>query len=277
MYGLRKVLSQWLSSFNPCFRGTCSWWKLSDVCERTQRGFQSLFSWNLLLMLDVVQGPAASIGFQSLFSWNLLLMSRWNQPPKTRISSFNPCFRGTCSWCELETAIRAAVSVFQSLFSWNLLLMSNWHCKKTRHYKFQSLFSWNLLLMSIGSICSWAYVLFQSLFSWNLLLMWKLISGPARCWMVSILVFVELALDGNDRLYTWGWHRVSILVFVELALDDRIHFIHVCNDSLFQSLFSWNLLLMVSRFIWMRFGLDVSILVFVELALDGIPMLTACW
>ena len=37
------------------------------------------------------------IGFQSLFSWNLLLMSYIRPHSGPSPSSFNPCFRGTCS------------------------------------------------------------------------------------------------------------------------------------------------------------------------------------
>ncbi len=62
---------------------------------------------------------------------------------------------------------------------------------------------------------------------------------------VSILVFVELALD--ERLQAnRGRERVivSILVFVELALDVDHQPIHPFRESEFQSLFSWNLLLM---------------------------------
>ena len=36
---------------------------------------------------------------------------------------------------------------------------------------------------------------------------------------VSILVFVELALDGYSTIYQYYKFLVSILVFVELALD----------------------------------------------------------
>jgi len=63
---------------------------------------------------------------------------------------------------------------------------------------------------------------FQSLFSWNLLLMalWTRQKPPKR---VSILVFVELALDGWQVKH----HNVVIVWF--------------------QSLFSWNLLLMLQR------------------------------
>ena len=42
---------------------------------------------------------------------------------------------------------------------------------------------------------------------------------PTRDPNVSILVFVELALDGQRHLPLQPAHTVSILVFVELALD----------------------------------------------------------
>ena len=63
---------------------------------------------------------------------------------------------------------------------------------------------------------------------------------------VSILVFVELALDaclGHRGQASW---MVSILVFVELALDEYASRRDL-TMSRFQSLFSWNLLLMVCR------------------------------
>ena len=63
---------------------------------------------------------------------------------------------------------------------------------------------------------------------------------------------------------------VSILVFVELALDVG-YMERTSRRHKFQSLFSWNLLLMVAppgRH-WLS-GSPVSILVFVELALDAI-------
>jgi len=61
---------------------------------------------------------------------------------------------------------------------------------------------------------------FQSLFSWNLLLM-----GHGRASTRNSIVLV------------------SILVFVELALDAGIGN-RICDVGQFQSLFSWNLLLM---------------------------------
>ena len=46
-----------------------------------------------------------------------------------------------------------------------------------------------------------------------------------RCMEVSILVFVELALDGGFSLLQGHSGNVSILVFVELALDERLFFV----------------------------------------------------
>ncbi len=85
-------------------------------------GFQSLFSWNLLLMFDKVLDLKSLMAFQSLFSWNLLLMFGMSNHSREglwvsilvfvelaldaggyrrhrykRARRFNPCFRGTCS------------------------------------------------------------------------------------------------------------------------------------------------------------------------------------
>ena len=94
--------------------------------------------------------------------------------------------------------------------------------------------------------------MFQSLFSWNLLLMARHSEYDQMGRHVSILVFVELALDDifvdsrGSELY------VSILVFVELALD---------VGTLKRSCSS---------------GTPVSILVFVELALDDMLNWRVC-
>ena len=62
---------------------------------------------------------------------------------------------------------------------------------------------------------------------------------------VSILVFVELALDAGVSRVGHQVCRVSILVFVELALDDQRQLLLHLLGVEFQSLFSWNLLLML--------------------------------
>ena len=81
---------------------------------------------------------------------------------------------------------------------------------------------------------------------------------------------MELALDGyEEEVSQLQQYLVSILVFVELALDEvpRDHWL--CLLDLFQSLFSWNLLLMRERRDVSLCTAVVSILVFVELALDA--------
>ncbi len=89
-------------------------------------------------------------------------------------------------------------------------------------------------------------VMFQSLFLWN----WRSNEAPARftdvrLWCVSILVFVELALERNRGARCRIDGVVSILVFVELALERNG--LPRCPKSL-----------------------GVSILVFVELALERV-------
>ncbi len=161
--------------FNPCFRGTCSWWF-------------------------------------DMFT------------PFTHQIGFNPCFRGTCSWCieegDLEN-LRIEVSILVFV---------------------------ELALDVDDNFLHWLlHLTFQSLFSWNLLLMGNISTLKSPIFIVSILVFVELALDalpprhGKSQIICFNpcfrgtcswWHsryhfqnrelQVSILVFVELALDGKI-------------------------------------------------------
>ena len=71
---------------------------------------------------------------------------------------------------------------------------------------------------------SWAFIGFQSLFSWNLLLMGAGSGQFDGKEDVSILVFVELALDvAFCHIHSLLRKMVSILVFVELALDGKAH------------------------------------------------------
>ncbi len=63
---------------------------------------------------------------------------------------------------------------------------------------------------------------------------------------VSILVFVELALDVLSSRPSQPRAQVSILVFVELALDVAAKNSEWVTTK-FQSLFSWNLLLMSGK------------------------------
>ena len=65
--------------------------------------------------------------------------------------------------------------------------------------------------------------------------------------IVSILVFVELALDDYQYGHRRSPAQVSILVFVELALDAGADQLKQIVGRMFQSLFSWNLLLMTGQ------------------------------
>ena len=162
-------------------------------------------------------------GFQSLFSWNLLLMTARPKDPAIRRSGFNPCFRGTCSWWQPRMKI----------------FLRNW---RSFNPCFRGTCSWCPFAAMMADLTQ----LFQSLFSWNLLLMHRQLSHGRPRGGVSILVFVELALDGCEMRY------MRIL------------------RQMFQSLFSWNLLLMREGRRCCQEYQAVSILVFVELALDDL-------
>ena len=255
--------------FNPCFRGTCSWWTENFDYDFLKLEFQSLFSWNLLLMGRMVLWWPWIDMFQSLFSWNLLLMSADISYRVRGCQGFNPCFRGTCSWCLASSSIHMFGMGFQSLFSWNLLLMIagvRYIGVVTNSFNpcFRGTCSWCLVSCSSTSISSVSILVFvelaldvytddykftgilkfQSLFSWNLLLMWRETRRSTKQERVSILVFVELALDGWFLVGRLPLRCVSILVFVELALDVLPIEEYDLSLILFQSLFSWNLLLM---------------------------------
>ena len=112
-------------------------------------------------------------------------------------------------------------------------------------YSFQSLFSWNLLLMSAAyDLSASTGALFQSLFSWNLLLMSSTCLARPEQGQVSILVFVELALDGRTE------HRLYRLKEFQSLFSWNLLLMCGASDGpdpevlQFQSLFSWNLLLM---------------------------------
>ncbi len=86
---------------------------------------------------------------------------------------------------------------------------------------FQSLFSWNLPLNRYNRMLQCvAERWFQSLFSWNLPLN-SIEPSHVFGTAVSILVFVELALEYCNQRIDADSILVSILVFVELALEFR--------------------------------------------------------
>ena len=110
--------------------------------------------------------------------------------------------------------------------------------------------------------------MFQSLFSWNSLLNPTLLHPCPGLHPVSILVFVELALEQHAAIRPLVWKTVSILVFVELALEHDYRREDQHQIRWFQSLFSWNSLLNRKNRAHSSTTGPVSILVFVELALE---------
>ncbi len=126
------------SSFNPCFRGTCSWWRPSQE-RRRSLSFQSLFSWNLLLMHLGFPPPSHSWCFNpcfvelaldgavALLYWlcggvsilvfvELALDANSLRIASSSPISFNPCFRGTCSWCFLSACPQDMLPSFILVF-----------------------------------------------------------------------------------------------------------------------------------------------------------------
>ena len=62
--------------------------------------------------------------FQSLFSWNLLLMKNQEEPHRLHIQKFQSLFSWNLLLMDALTMLYLIEYAFQSLFSWNLLLMS---------------------------------------------------------------------------------------------------------------------------------------------------------
>ena len=202
-----------------------------------------------------------------MFSWNLLsnAAARCEHRTPTRVSilvfvelalelgfdrasaeedlRFNPCFRGTCSRTPfLETMLRFLFR-FQSLFSWNLLSNSapaevislktcfnpcfRGTCSRTENFVLGICLGPRSFNPCFRGTCS------------------RTVRVAFFCSMgfgVSILVFVELALELHVVATFELTSRVSILVFVELALEQEKVYEGQIRITEFQSLFSWNLL-----------------------------------
>ncbi len=194
------------------------------------------------------------MGFQSLFSWNLPSKIRLDAVFHSALHGFNPCFLGTCPRSKICKMHVPVVLLFQSLFSWNL--PSKPSCE-----------------VAIGI---W-HEMFQSLFSWNLPSKAIYCAGLTVNSSVSILVFLELALEVEFAFTIQDFHFVSILVFLELALEAAKEGREQKKPSWFQSLFSWNLPSKLTLGDRISFLIYVSILVFLELALEvSVPIITAC-
>ena len=86
-----------------------------------QKGFQSLFYWNLLSYTLHYAACVYVNEFQSLFYWNLLSYQNGEHLGRQKEISFNPCFTGTSSHTLSQPGRFRNNSQFQSLFYWNLL------------------------------------------------------------------------------------------------------------------------------------------------------------
>ena len=242
----QDVINPASASFNPCFRGTCSWCLIEE--RRADEEVEVSILVFVELALDVYRIRMKSF----------------------RSTSFNPCFRGTCSWCVAQPLPYKVIRSFNPCFRGTCSWWVNGAREATAPAGFNPCFR---------GTCSW----------------WRSDSRQDYRRIVSILVFVELALDAYRHYGCRLEFVVSILVFVELALDGRGSrmrnlprfgfnpcFRGTCSWCLvsshnwrrrkqFQSLFSWNLLLMPATEYTAFPKLIVSILVFVELALDADP------
>ena len=247
------IVFSWLSKchqgFNPCFRGTCSWciFAVRECCHHRQ--FQSLFSWNLLLMAIVALGLASFERFNPCFRGTCSWWVEIDLPGGKSMRSFNPCFRGTCSWWVPGRYDRVLLrwcfnSVFVELALDDHAGLELIEANVSFNPCFRGTCSWWIEHQAERFFCP----LFQSLFSWNLLLMLRWRHTYNCPGSVSILVFVELALDAGRisgiSLYPLGRFNPCFRGTCSWWLQSSLI---LCGSSLFQSLFSWNLLLMPMR------------------------------
>ena len=94
--------------------------------------------------------------------------------------------------------------------------------------------------------------------------------------LVSILVFMEVALDRGSVPYHYRVYSVSILVFMEVALDPYRYLISGERNECFNPCFhgSSSRSKVICTVLWSCF--EVSILVFMEVALDHIHRTPVC-
>ena len=206
-----------MTSFNPCFRGCRSGTRTREHPAVLVARFQSLFSLDVALEQTPKKDIAEVNMFQSLFSW----MSLWNiyywychrtilivsilvfvdvalerdegvDEAKGYRLGFNPCFRGCRSGTIMSILNDEGGIVFQSLFSW----MSLWNT-------------------AVGIVCFKPWFKFQSLFSW-----------------MSLWNIIDIIPRTQNSL-------VSILVFVDVALEPYSEDSETRTGYMFQSLFSW--------------------------------------
>ncbi len=153
-----------------------------------------MFSWNLPSESIPSSATTFPLSFQSLFSWNLP-SERITRPGRiTGPLGFNPCFLGTCPQSMKPLSFEFDLFRFQSLFSWNLPSESKSSAISQRDAGFNPCFLGTCpqsVLMQTDLI---EEERFQSLFSWNLPSEKPSQNSDVEAAIVSILVFLELAL-----------------------------------------------------------------------------------
>ena len=124
------------SCFNPCFRGTCSWWMETSTQEVPKASVSILVFVELALDGRIWASLANNEYVSILVFVELALDERLPRMALWSGMGFNPCFRGTCSWWEGRRAecahgCRVSILVFVELaldeiFQWGTQTMA-WH------------------------------------------------------------------------------------------------------------------------------------------------------
>ena len=136
------------SSFNPCYRGSCSSTSAPGIYHSCSFiSFQSLLSWILLVDSNLGCGGYGGVGVSILVivdlarrlitDTNFLLLSSMvsilvivdlaRRPSPISQDTilhegFNPCYRGSCSSTTIQDIYWLPDELFQSLLSWILLV-----------------------------------------------------------------------------------------------------------------------------------------------------------
>jgi len=227
--------------FNPCFLGTGARTSRRDLQGAGQGRVSILVFLELALeqLLQKDSRPPISVAFQSLFSWN------WR-------SNF------------IGNTMRYSIDLFQSLFSWN------WRSNAPPKANQANVPGFNPCFLGTGARTPnyWGDdddgVGFQSLFSWNWRSNRDQETRQLLKWFVSILVFLELALELWDlgprqldqilfqSLFSWNWRSnvtwpqptAWYFCFNPCFLGTGARTLQpegvLASASGFQSLFSWN-------------------------------------
>ena len=289
---IRSLLRKWQSwCFNPSYRGI-GFWSAGDFLRGAKQPGVSILLIVELAFEETIcqQGPSVEPGFNP--SYRGIGFWRWRNPAE---EGGGAMFQSFLSWnwllkilITLELPNKIIVSI--------LLIVElafedrGGRYRKRRHQLFQSFLSWNWLLKifkpwrttnnfrsfnpSYRGIGFWRTIFvhcrknlisFQSFLSWNWLLKNMTVTFYFCLIVVSILLIVELAFEGENLILfgvafivfqsflSWNWllksvciyleyrrAAVSILLIVELAFEGLMACRSLSLPSLFQSFLSWN-------------------------------------